>query len=481
MNWNWLLTLFLWIYPPVLLALSLRILMRRRSVGVTLSWLLLIYALPLVGFIFYGMFGERYLGRLRVKRARKQYGFYRQWLDEVSERRMLSAEDANSPLRPVMELTLGSLGMPALHGNHWRLLHNPNVVFDQLLHDLAEAREWVFIEFYIVEEKGRVEEVLQALEAARARGVAVRLLLDSVGSNNFLKSRRCRRLQDIGIEVLDVLHANLFRTSLQRVDLRQHRKLISIDNHIAYTGSMNLADPLWFRQDSGVGPWIDLMVRLEGPVAAIMQGSMIFDWEMETGKRLVDGLAWPKDSATGKSLMQFLPTGPAFDEDIMLQVLLTAIHNARERVVITTPYFVPDEAVMQALKSVAKRGLKVTLLVPRRIDSRMAQYAGRSFYDELLSVGIEVLRFTGGLLHTKCVIIDDHLVLIGSVNLDMRSIWLNFESTLVIDDHGFYRAMSNVIDEYRRSSHRLELTQWRRRPVYKRVLENLAQLASPLL
>lgn len=481
MSWNWLLTLFLWIYPPVLIALSLRILMRRRNVGVTLSWLLLIYALPLVGFIFYGLFGERYLGRLRARRARTQYGFYRQWLDEVSERRQLTAEEASSPLRPVMELTLGSLGMPALHSNHWRLLHNPNVVFDQLLRDITEAQEWIFMEFYIVEGDGRIEEILKALETACARGVHVHLLLDSVGSNRFLKSWRCQSLREAGVEVLEVLHANLFRMSLQRVDLRQHRKLISIDNHIAYTGSMNLADPIWFRQSSGVGPWIDLMVRLEGPVAAIMQGSMIFDWEMETGDRLVEGLAWPKSSPHGRSLMQFLPTGPAFDEDIMLQVLLTAIHNARERIVITTPYFVPDDSVLQALKSVAKRGLDVTLMVPRRIDSRMAQYAGRSFYEELLSHGIEILRFTGGLLHTKCVIIDDHLVLIGSVNLDMRSIWLNFESTLVIDDHGFCRAMSNVIDEYKRSSHRLEVNQWRRRPVYKRVIENLAQLASPLL
>ena len=430
MNWNWLLTLGLWLYFLLLLALSFRILMRRRSVGVTLAWLLLIYALPLLGLGLYLLFGERYLGRLRAKRAQTQYSFYRQWLDEVANRKAVSAE-TNSPLRPVMELTLGSLGMPALHGNHWRLLQTPSVVFDQLLHDLADAREWVFMEFYILEGAGRVEEILQALESARSRGVKVHLLLDSVGSNAFLKSRRCKTLQNAGVEVLDMLHANLFRMSLQRVDLRHHRKLISIDNHIAYTGSMNLADPLWFKQGSGYGPWIDLMVRLEGPMASIMQGTMIFDWEMETGHRLEKGLAWPKDSAHGRSLMQFLPTGPAFDEDIMLQVLLTAIHNARERVVISTPYFVPDEAVMQALKSVAKRGLQVTLLVPRRIDSRLAQYAGRSFYEELLSHGVEILRFTGGLLHTKSVIIDDHLVLIGSVNLDMRSIWLNFESTLV--------------------------------------------------
>lgn len=179
--------------------------------------------------------------------------------------------------------------------------------------------------------------------------------------------------------------------------------------------------------------------------------------------------------------MQFLPSGPALDEDILLQVLLTAIHNARESVVISSPYFVPDEALTQALKSVAKRGLHVTLLVPRRNDSRLVQYASRSFYDELLSNGVEILRFSEGLLHTKCVLIDDHLALVGSVNLDMRSIWLNFESTLVVDDHRFSQDMHRVIEHYRNRSHLLDLTEWRKRALYKRLLENLAQLASPLL
>lgn len=480
MNWNWLLTLGLWVYVALLIGLSLRILMRRRSIGVTLAWLLLIYALPLAGFTLYALFGERYLGRLRARRARVQFDFYTQWLDEIGVRQEISTPPS-SPLRPVMELTLGSLRMPALEGNHWQILDDADAVFDRLLADLDEAEHWVFMEFYILEEAGRVGEVLAALEAASQRGVQVCLQLDSVGSNRFLGSARRRSLEAAGVGVLDALHANIFRMTLQRVDLRQHRKLISIDNRVAYSGSMNLADPRWFKRDSGYGPWLDVLVRLEGPIVAIIQGTLIFDWEMETGERLEAALSWPQQTAAGGSLMQFLPTGPAFEEDVLLQVLLTAIHNARQEVFISTPYFVPEEALLQALKSVANRGLKVTLLVPRRIDSRLAQYAGRSFYDELLSHGVEIRRFTGGLLHTKSVIIDDHLVLVGSVNLDMRSLWLNFEATLVVDDPAFHAAMARVIDRYLQSSHRLDLAQWRRRALHKRVLENLAQLASPLL
>jgi cardiolipin synthase len=477
---HWIITLGLWLYVAALIGLSLRILMRRRTVGVTLAWLLLIYALPLLGISLYAFFGERYLGRLRAGRARTQFRFYNQWLEDVSVRQDISAP-INSPLRPVMELTRGSLGMPALEGNHWRTLDTADAVFDSLLSDIEEACEWIFMEFYILEDRGRVTEVLNALEAAQSRGVNVYLLLDSVGSNQFLHSKRCRSIKAAGIEVLDVLHANILRMFMQRMDLRQHRKLISIDNRVAYNGSMNLADPRWFKKDSGFGPWVDLQVRLEGPIAAIIQGSLIFDWEMETGVRLEQALSWPQQTQAGGSLMQFLPTGPAFEEDILLQVLVTAIHNARQEVFISTPYFVPEEALLLALKSAARRGLKVTVLIPRRIDSRMAQYAGRSFFDDLLRSGVEIRRFTGGMLHTKSVIIDDHLVLVGSVNLDMRSLWLNFEATLVVDDPDFHADMRLVVDRYLANSHRLELSEWRRRRLHKRVLENLAQLASPLL
>ncbi|HET8902446.1 MAG TPA: cardiolipin synthase [Saccharospirillum sp.] len=480
MTWEWLLTLGLWLYFALLIALSFRILMRRRSVGVTLAWLLLIYILPLAGFGLYLMFGERYLGRLRAKRAMVQNRFYNQWLEQVSERDALNSL-VGAPLRPVMELTLGSLKLPALRGHNWELLSDPDAVFDSLLDDINLAEDWIFMEFYILEPAGRVEEVLTALANARARGVSVYVMLDSVGSDRFLKSARHRQLVEAGVDVLDVLHANVLRMFLQRIDLRQHRKLISIDNRIAYNGSMNLADPDWFKKHSGFGPWVDVMVRVEGPMAAIIQGTMIFDWEMETGYRLNNALSWPEAASDGPALMQFLPTGPAFDEDILLQVLLTAVHNAQRRVIISTPYFVPDDSLLQALKSVAKRGLEVTLLIPRRIDSRLAKYAGRSFYDELLSHGIEILRFEGGLLHTKSVIIDDHLVLVGSVNLDMRSLWLNFEATLVVDDPAFCNAMIALIADYKKNSHRLELSQWRKRRFHKRVLENLAQLASPLL
>lgn len=481
MSWDWLGSLLISVYGLAVIILSLRILMRRRPVGVTLAWLLFLYILPGVGVMFYLLFGERYLGRLRAQRATKQFQYYSLWLQRILVSQDTGATE-RSVLKPVMELTRGSLGMPAISGSQWSLHSHSVDVFANLIQDINNAEESIFIEIYILEAKGDVEPVLLALEHAVERGVHVYMMVDSVGSNQFLHSKRSQTLVKNGIKLVDALHANLLRMTLRRQDLRQHRKLIAIDNRIAYTGSMNLADPAFFKTKSGVGPWVDLMVRLEGDIAKIIQGTLIFDWEMETGIRLEKHLKWPEfHPIYDDNLMQLLPSGPALDDEILLQVLLTAIHNAQSSVTITTPYFVPDEALLQALKSASKRGLDVTVYVPRRNDSKLAQFAGRSFYEELLLAGVTLMRFNGGLLHTKTVIIDRHLVLVGSVNMDMRSIWLNFEATLIVDDPEFCEAVLKVVHSYEMQSHRLVLNEWRKRAYPKRILENIAQLASPLL
>ena len=480
MTWDWLVSLGLVVYGAALLALSLRILMKRRPIGGTLAWLLFVYTLPVLGIFFYLLFGERYLGRLRAERAKRQFQFYSLWLQRILKTQR-TLYPLNPLLRPVMELTRGSIGMPALTGGQWALFDSADGLFESLKEDIDQAQRTIFLEFYILDDQGQVLNILAALAAAAKRGVQVYLMLDSVGSHRFLGSRRCQRLIAAGVNILDVLHANLLRMTLRRQDLRQHRKLIAIDNRIAYTGSMNLADPAFFNTQLGVGPWVDIMVKLQGDIARLIQGTLIFDWEMETGVRLEAYLAAPTFSDNNPPLMQLLPSGPALDEDILLQVLLTAIHNARERIVLTSPYFVPDESLLQALKSAGKRGLEVTVIVPLKNDSKLAQYAGRSFYEELLLAGVTIRRFTDGLLHTKTVIVDDHLVLIGSVNLDMRSIWLNFEATLVVDDIAFCEQMRAITDDYCLRSEQVLLSDWHLRPFYKRLLENLAQLASPLL
>lgn len=479
MQWDWLITGLLWLYGTALALLSLRLLMRRRPVGVTLSWLLFIYVLPGFGIFFYLLFGERFLGLNRAAQAERQFSFYSNWLQST----VIKTATIDSPkLHPVMQLTSSSIGMPTVSAAHWQLLPNAVDAFEILKRDIDEAKTSIFIETYILQAKGSVLGLLTALEKAAERGVAVYLILDSVGSNRFLRSSLCKKMSAAGVNIVDALHANYLRMMFRRQDLRQHRKLIAIDNHICFAGSMNIADPSFFKTRSGVGPWIDVMARFTGNIAKIIQATLIFDWEMETGKRLKQYLAtFQQAPATDKKIMQLLPSGPGLDEELLLQVLLTAIYSAKSEVTVTTPYFVPDESIFQALKAAARRGVNVTVIVPLKNDSKLAQYAGRSFYDELISAGVNIRRFSKGLLHTKTVLVDEHLVLIGSVNLDMRSIWLNFEATVIVDNAEFSTSVRHLIDGYLSASDQVDIRQWRKRSVIKKLLENIAQLASPLL
>ncbi len=478
---EWLISLALLLYGGVIALLAVRIVMRRRPVGVTLAWMLLLFALPVAGVVAYLMFGERYLGRLRAERGKQIQHFYQSWLQSRFADQDLP-ESAPVATLNMHRLVSRTMNFPLTRGNQWQLLSTPDTILDALALDIERAQQAIFVEFYICEAGGRVDAILERLENAAQRGIEVRMLLDSVGSHGFLRSKRCEQLRERGVEVVEVLYANPFRMLLQRIDLRQHRKIVTMDNRVAYTGSMNLVDPREFKQQSGVGQWIDLMVRLEGPVAVLMQGSLVFDWEMETGERLAHLLGnAPVDDSDVGAPMQLLPSGPGTVDEAILLLLLNAIYSAREELIITTPYFVPDDTLVHALKSAALSGVKVKIYLPRHNDSKLADYAGRSFYAELLLAGVEIHRFYDGLLHTKCVLIDCQTVLLGTVNLDMRSLWLNFENTLLVNDVTFAAKVHEILLGYEAKSRKLSYNKWSHRPAHKRLLENLAQLFSPLL
>lgn len=227
-------------------------------------------------------------------------------------------------------------------------------------------------------------------------------------------------MRTAGIEVVEALKVNLFRAFLRRMDLRQHRKIILIDNRIAYTGSMNMVDPRFFKQDAGVGQWIDLMARIEGPVATTLGIIYCCDWEMETGKRLLppppDVNVMPFEQESGHTI-QVIASGPA-PEEMIHQALLTSVYSARKQLIMTTPYFVPSDDLLHAICTAAQRGVDVSIIVPHKNDSVLVGWASRAFFTELLAAGVKIYQFKDGLLHTKSVLVD------GQLNWSARSIWI---------------------------------------------------------
>jgi len=269
-----------------------------------------------------------------------------------------------------------------------------------------------------------------------------------------------------------------------RLDLRIHRKIVIIDGEVGYTGSLNLVDPRYFKQEEGVGQWVDAMVRLEGPAVQSLGVIFLWDWEVETGQ----GIETLKDTSdlkalplVGKASVQVVPSGPEVGNNPIHQLLLTSVYAARRELIITTPYFVPDESLHTALQSASRRGVDVTIILPEKVDSLMVRYASRSYFDDMLLSGVRILNFRGGLLHTKSITIDGEVALFGTVNLDMRSFWLNFEVTLFVYDAVFVTQLRKLQQNYIEASQSIDSQLWHTRSPVNRLVENAAQLLAPLL
>ena len=467
----------------IIVILSLRVMVRRRPVGVSLAWLAVICSVPFLGGVLYLMFGENRLGQRRAEKRAKMVGYVQAWLRALCQGELSAAVSKVSVAVPVSRHVERTLGVPPLAGNKMELLAETDAIFDALVSDIDAAKQSCFLGFYIWHEGGRADEVVAALIRAVARGVDCRVSADAVGSKAFLRGPLAEALRVGGVKVVSLLPIGLWRFLAVRMDLRNHRKIVVIDYRIGYTGSQNLVDPKFFKQDAGVGPWVDAMVRAEGPTVPLLAALFLYDYGLETG----DALELPKvlgchssDFVEG-SVAQVIPSGPAGRPEIIYRLLLTMMFDARSELVITTPYFVPDESIVTALISAAARGVAVTLILPERNDSLLIRYASTAHFDELLVAGVRIARFRDGLLHTKSITVDGQFSVFGSVNLDMRSLWLNFEISYFVYDEDFTSRLCDLQNRYLESSSWLELDEWRQRGRIRRLAEDALRLASPLL
>jgi cardiolipin synthase len=291
-------------------------------------------------------------------------------------------------------------------------------------------------------------------------------------------------MREAGIEICGALPGGGIRMLFVRFDLRMHRKVVIVDSAIAYTGSLNLVDPRFFKQQSGVGNWVDAMVRITGPAVEAFTITFLGTWYVESKADLTElreqaGIH-PR-SPSGQSILQVLPSGPAFHRDAIENFLLMAIYSAHEQVILTTPYFVPSDALRVALTTAVQRGVEVILIVPDKVDSLLVRFASQAFKADLLNAGVKIQQFQGGLLHTKSVTVDKQFSLFGSLNLDPRSFRLNFEISLAIFDEHATNAIHQLQQSYIDRSEMMDLDVWNSRSIPQRVAENVARLLEPLL
>ncbi len=445
---------------------------QRRSPAAARTWLLLIFLLPWPGFLLYAAIGRIKFPAWRMRRQQK----ISQLIRDIQRERPL-APALVAPPDSVASLVSALGDFRALGGNAIELLPDYDEAITRLGADIDAARESVHLLYYIFADDDFGGRVVAALQRAQARGVECRVLVDAVGSRKFRLKALLARLTAAGIPAREALPAGLFRRGAARFDLRNHRKVAVIDGRIGYTGSQNLVNP-------GFVPGFpneELVARVAGPVVLQLQAVFLQDWYFETGDLPGRPEELPVPEPAGDSVAQVLPSGPGFERENAQELLVYLFHHATRRIVITTPYFVPDEPFLQALRTAVRRGVEVHLVVAHPVDKWVMALAQRSYFDELLRAGVRIHMYRPHFLHAKHVTIDDDLAIVGSVNMDIRSFALNAEVALLVYDPTVVVAMRAIQERYIAESLTLTREAWARRPLWRKVAQNTARLADSLL
>jgi len=467
-------------------AVGARVVMQQRAPGVALAWLFLVVILPLVGAFLYLLIGERRIG---PRRSRRISSLFHEKRNRVDERLCRDACDVDWKRHPRTAAGVDRLGRKltgsfTVPGNTIELHSDSEEMLQSITRDVEHAESSVLMAFYIWNAGGSADDVLDALIRAAGRGVCCRVLVDGIGARPWLKGSQPHRLREAGVEVREAVPVGLLLSLVGRDDMRLHRKIVVIDNDIAWTGSMNMVDPRLFKQDAGVGEWVDAMARLRGPAVPLLATTMLSDWALETGSSiedLVKSASLQPAEPSGHADVQVVPSGPGETGDGLLQMLLALINAAEKELVLTTPYLVPDDSMLRALRGAAARGVRVAMILPERVDSILTRHASRSYYEELLEAGVEIYLYEKGLLHTKSIAVDETMSMFGTVNLDMRSLWINYELSLFVFDPGFARSLHALQETYLADSRRIDPSEWSDRSTGRRLIENSLRLFGPLL
>ncbi len=455
-----------------LITLVVYIVLEKRSPVATLAWILILAAIPLVGFVVYFAIGPRRLTRKRLRHAKSRV-LVREAAEGISSRRSIHEYPWKDQ---IVRLVTKSSGAPLMMCKDVKVLINGKACFDAIIDAIASAKHHVHLEYYIFEADETGARIRDALAERSRNGVRVRLLVDAVGSP--LGYRFRSSLRDAQIE-LARFNPLLFGRVRPRINFRSHRKIVVVDGDIGFVGGINIGDE-YNEAVTGAAAYRDTHISLRGSAVRELQLAFMEDWHFATGTMLPrEGLFTPDDPEENE-LIQIIASGPDQDWQSIQQLFFAAITQAEKRIEITTPYFVPDEAIFTGLITAAMRGVDLQILVPKRSDSRIVTAAARSYYDDLLRAGAHIWEYPK-MIHAKTMVIDHKMAIVGSANMDNRSFRLNFEIGAA-----FYHA--EAIQDLERQFARVPGPANRAPPrarhklnIGERLVEATARLLSPLL
>lgn len=463
-----------------LLLVGTVIFLENRNPEKTVAWLVVLAVFPLVGFVFYLLFGRN---------ARKRKLFHHKYIDEQKlrsvvhhQRGILAGEQRFGNVvdqkRRLIKLLLHTAMAPITQNNRVTVLTDGDEKFAALLSAIRGARHHVHLQYYIFKDDEIGRETRDLLIQKAEEGVQVRVLIDGLGSRTTPEAF-WEKMRQAGVE-LAIFFPVRFPFLTSRLNFRNHRKTVVVDGRTAFIGGMNIGDEYLSRTQK-FGFWRDTHLKLEGACVHYLQQIFLNDWYFITERRVDGAPFYPEHDAVGEQLAQVVACGPDSDWESIRQVFFTALATAERKIYIETPYFVPDEDIIMALKTAALSGLDVRLIVQGIAEYKLTYWASRSYFDDLLKAGVKVYKYQKGIMHAKVLLVDDIVGSVGSANFDIRSFQLNFEVSALLYDRGFVQRLEQDFWRDVEDSIEVRRESYMKRPLFDRLKESGARLLSPLL
>lgn len=470
-----------WLFTITGILIAVVIILENRNPTKTMAWLVVLIFLPIVGFILYIFFGQNYRKkrRFRYKESMElmESGWVRGRSFQQAHEHIVDEEVAAK--RNLIRLIVNNADAPFTVNNRVTLLNNGEQTFHEIMEALKHATHSIHMEYYILKHDEIGKKIQQLLIRKVQEGVRVRLIYDDVGSWR-LSKHYVRTLREAGVEIhafVPVIVPSLNR----KVNYRNHRKIVVIDGLYGFMGGLNVGDE-YLGKNKRFGFWRDTHLKLEGEAVYPLQSIFLHDWHFVTGEDIgQDSDYFPAHPDYGRSLVQIAASGPDSDWETIVQAYFLAIASAEEKIYITSPYFIPDESILLALKTAALSGVDVHLILPSRPDFYLVFWATMSYLEELLYAGVRVYLYEKGFIHSKILLIDRILASVGTANMDLRSFYLNFEVNAMIYDRQVAQRLEEDFLEDLRCSRELTYEEFASRPFSRKFKESLARLFSPML
>ena len=472
------------LYILIIAAVLLRILFETHSTSKTMAYILLCLLLPVFGVIFYLIFGINYWTKKRYsKKMKENTGILQNLKNNIDlyDKVMLNTDPSVKQNAELSTMLIKDLGSPLTGANEVLLLANGENKFPELLTSIKAAQHHIHLEYYIYECDDTGMSIIELLIEKAKQGVKVRFIYDDFGSPG-IKSALEKRMTAAGIEVY-AFHKIKFYLLANRFNYRNHRKIMIIDGHTAFVGGINVSDR-YVNNGKNKLFWRDTHLKIQGPAVYYLQYLFITDWNFCCGDAAFEANSsyfTQTNIKTNNCYVQIAAGGPDSPSPSILYSLLQAINLAKEEILITTPYFIPGDSIMDALCVAALSGLTVKLLVPGVSDSKLVNAASKSYYNQLLQSGVEVYLYQKGFVHAKTLVTDSKLSIVGTANMDYRSFELNFEVNAVIYDAPFAKQARDLFFEDLKDAQKIDKDTWLARPFLKQLPEKIARLFSPVL